>query len=159
MRSDEESIEMLKKRMRHQVNPSLEKDIVRQNIQYYVSSTMLQKEEERREEELGVRFHTPQMAEEKPRENAKLPEKEKEPLPTREDEPLPVDVKHMQKPGGVSSMAEYEKISEIAEMSETLETIEAQQLRGKNEYERLRRSIEFGESVDEKGFYYLNEKW
>ena len=36
MMSDEESIRMLEMRMRHQVNPSLEKDIVCQNIQYYV---------------------------------------------------------------------------------------------------------------------------
>lgn len=45
MESNDESIRLLKKRMHHQMSTSSENDIKPENIQYYVSSLMMQREE------------------------------------------------------------------------------------------------------------------
>ena len=139
--SDEESIRMLEMRMRHQVNPSLEKDIVCQNIQYYVSSVMMQEEGERREAQMEETSHAVQAEDKGTREN--------DTLPTEENERLTAGAGHVQ------------KIDELPTMPENVkgfETMEAQQARGKSEYEKIRQLIEFGNCPDERGLYYLNEK-
>lgn len=166
MRSDEEAIKTLKMRMRHQVSPALEKDLVRQNIQYYVSSAMMQKEGERREEELGEKFHPHQAADGIRGEHGKLPAEkksqlsmeEKEALLTKEGKSTPMDFEQIQKAGESSLMTRYTENAKAPEMPEMPEAMEMQQLRGKGEYEKIRHSMEFGGVPDESGFYYLNEK-
>ncbi len=141
MMSDEEAIRMLEMRMRHQANPSLEKEIVCQNIQYYVSSVMLLEEGGRREAKMEEASHAAQEEDEKTREN--------DTLPTKENERLPVVAGHVQKTGELPTMPEGVKGLEMAE---------AQQARGKSEYEKIRQSMEFGDCPDERGLFYLNEK-
>ncbi len=141
MRSDEESIRTLKMRMRHQVNPALEKELVCQNIQYYVSSAMIQKEGERREAQLEETSHAARVEDKKMRENDKLP--------AEESERLPAGTGHVQKVDELPTMPENVK---------GFETMEAQQARGKSEYEKIRQLIEFGNCPDERGLFYLDEK-
>lgn len=141
MMSDEESIRMLEMRMRHQVNPSLEKDFVCQNIQYYVSSVMMQEEGGRREAQLEETSHAVQAEDKKAQENDKLPAKE--------SERLPAETRPIQKIDELPMMPESEK---------GFETMEVQQARGKSEYEKIRQLIEFGNCPDERGLFYLNEK-
>ena len=52
MESKEEAIRLLKKRMHQQMNISPEKEINPENIQYYVSSLMMQREEMYQEESM-----------------------------------------------------------------------------------------------------------
>ena len=52
MESKEEAIRLLKKRMHQQMNVLPEKDIKPENIQYYVSSLMMQREEMHQEESI-----------------------------------------------------------------------------------------------------------
>lgn len=154
MTSDEEAIRMLEMRMRHQANPSLEKDIVCQNIQYYVSSVRMREEGERREARLEETSHAARVGDRKTRENDKLP--------AEESERLPAGTGHVQKVDEMPTETRHvKKIEELPTMPENVkgfETMEAQQARGKSEYEKIRQLIEFGNCPDERGLFYLDEK-
>ena len=55
MELKDESIRLLKKRMHHQMSVSSENDIKPENIQYYVSSLIMQKEDMYRKESICQR--------------------------------------------------------------------------------------------------------
>lgn len=143
MKSKEESIRLLKKRMHQQMNVSPEKDIKPENIQYYVSSLMMQREEMyqkesmRQEEDEKQEFYADADGEEVAAEG------------NEEFEEMPVDPEYIKKPGELPPAMKDIKVPE---------TMEGQHERAKNEYEKVLHAVDEEEIFGFRNAHWLNIK-
>lgn len=142
MESREESIRLLKKRMHRQMNASPEKDIKPENIQYYVSSLMMQREEMyqkenmRQEENEEQELHDGAAGEETSEENG-------------EYEEMPSDLEYIKKP---------EEFPPALKDIKVPETKESQHERAKNEYEKVLHAVDEEEMFGFRKPHWLNIK-
>ncbi len=142
MESKEEAIRLLKKRMHQQMNISPEKEINPENIQYYVSSLMMQREEMyqeesmRQEEDEERNLHDGADAEEVSEENG-------------EYEEIPSELECIKKP------EEFPAAMKDIKVPETKET---QHERAKNEYEKTMHAVDEEEMFGFRKLHWLNIK-
>lgn len=142
MESNDESIKLLKKRMHQQMSVSSENDIKPENIQYYVSSLMMQKEDVRQKEE-QQREEDEQGA----RQNLRS-EEDKEEAADKESEEykdLPMDIESIKKPGEIPPLMKDIKVPEA---------MEGQHERAKTEYEKVLQAVD-----DEEIFGFRKPHW
>lgn len=143
MESNDESIRLLKKRMHQQMNVPSEKDIIPENIQYYASSLMMQREDAYQKESMRQKEDEQQEAlEDGDEEEAAAEEKE-------EYEEMPVDAVYIKR---------TEEIPPVMKDIKVPETIEAQHERAKNEYEKVLHAADEEEIFGFRRRHWLNIK-
>lgn len=131
MESNVESIRLLKKRMHHQMSTSSENDIKPENIQYYVSSLMMQREDIQKN-----------ISAEEERVEADIEESEVY-------EEMPADTEYIKKP---------EEIPPVMKDIKVPETTETQHEKAKNEYEKVLNAADEEEIFGFRGPHWLNIK-
>lgn len=142
MKSKEESIRLLKKRMHQQMNVSPEKDIKPENIQYYVSSLMMQREEMYQKESMC-------QEEDEIQELNAGADGEEAAGEHEEYEEMPADPEYIKKPEEFSSAMRDIKVPE---------TMEVQHERAKNEYEKVLNAVDEEEIFGFRRPHWLNIK-
>lgn len=143
MESRDESIRLLKKRMHHQMSVSSENDIKPENIQYYVSSLMMQREDMSQKEIIRQEEDARQdMSAEEDKAEEAAEESE-------EYEELTADTEYIEMPREIHPVIKDIKVPE---------TIEAQHERGKNEYEKVLHTVDEEEIFGFRKPHWLNIK-
>lgn len=142
MESKEEAIRLLKKRMHQQMNVLPEKDIKPENIQYYVSSLMMQREEMHQEERI-------RQEEEEEQELLDGADGEDVSEENGEYEEMPSELEYIKKP------EEFPAAMKDIKVPETKET---QHERAKNEYEKAMHAVDEEEMFGFRKLHWLNIK-
>lgn len=143
MESNVESIRLLKKRMHLQMSTSSENDIKPENIQYYVSSLMMQREDIHQKESMRQTEDIQQkISAEEERAEAGIEESEVY-------EEMSADTEYIKKP---------EEIPPVMKDIKIPETTEAQHERAKNEYEKMLNAVDEEEIFGFSRPHWLNIK-
>lgn len=139
MESRDESIRLLKKRMHHQMNISSENDIKPENIQYYVSSLAMQREDMHQKESMRQR----EDMEQEVRTDGNTAEDSME--ESEKYEEMPADTGYIKKTGEIPPIMRDIKVPE---------TTEAKHERAKNEYEKVLHAVD-----EEEIFGFRKPQW
>ena len=149
MELKDESIRLLKKRMHHQMSVSSENDIKPENIQYYVSSLIMQKEDMYRKESICQRedmYHQEDVRQEVRTDGNKAEASEEE---SEAYEEIPSDIEYIKK---------LEEIPPAIKDIKVPETMEARHERAKNEYEKVLQAVDEEEIFGIRKPHWLNIK-
>lgn len=143
MESTDESIRLLKKRMHRQMSISPENDIKPENIQYYFSSLMMQREDIQQKESMRQTEDIQQnIRADEERAEADIEESEVY-------EEMPADTEYIKKP---------EEILPVMKDIKIPETTEAQHEKAKNEYEKVLNAVDEEEIFGFRRPHWLNIK-
>ncbi len=149
MRSKDESIRLLKKRMHHQMSISSENDIKPENIQYYVSSLMMQREDMYQKESMSQREDVYQQEDVRQEVGTDGNKAEDSMEESEKYEAMPPDTEYIKKPSEIPPAIKHIKVPD---------TMEAKHERAKNEYEKVLNAADEEEIFGFRRPHWLNIK-
>lgn len=141
MKSEDESIKMLEMRMQRQLSLSREKSITPQNMQYYISSATLHRAKPQPNTASAENGLLPPSVSEKPQDGRELAAKEDEDLRQKDLSSPKASASINKGQENYLQTLQNSGIKEAIQRMEIPDSTDLQHRRGKNEYEKILRSM------------------